>query len=178
MSRPYRKCSACPTRTQNSDLCTACHAAKKDAESPWDLGEGYWRQRRGTKEWVPLLPVEDEAELLREERTCRGCPIVFRPRHNLQRYHDTKCRERADYRRRSQANPHPVEVKAMAREKPLPKTNTLRQFTDDECRDGRARYVQGDRSPLTLAQSREYGRVMKAARRRELAESSQKQEVA
>lgn len=60
----------------------------------------------------------------------------------------------------------PVEAKTTIRARPMPRVDFPRRFTDDECRDGRARYVQGDRSPLTLAQNREYGRVMQVARRR------------
>lgn len=168
----WERCTTCGIVPTKNGECSACEAVKRDDESPWDLSEGYWRTRRsGTKEWVPLLPDEREVVLLAEERACRGCSTMFRPSHALQRYHDEACRRRADYRRRSTSKPHPVEGKAGIRKRPLPTTGTLRQFTDDECRDGRARYVQGDRSPITLAQSREYGRVMKAARRQQATEN-------
>lgn len=173
------RCTTCGIVPTGKGECASCEAAKKDAESPWSLeGMGYWRQRRGAKEWVPLLPTEGErptpAEPTAEKRECRGCDALFYPQHHLQHYHDNRCRNRADYRRRSAMKAHPVEAKAESRKVPMPEAGTLRQFSDDECRDGKARYEQGDRTPLAVAQNREYRRVMQAARRKRLQEESQR----
>lgn len=63
------------------------------------------------------------------------------------------------------ATGRPVERKYLTgRDNPLPEIRG-RQFTDDECRDGHARYRQGDRDPVTVAQQREYDRVLTFARR-------------
>jgi hypothetical protein len=170
-----RLCPGCNVVRTPNPLCAGCAAAEYDTESPWDLqphshsesnAAGYWRQRRGTKEWVPLLV--EELVLEPGERACQGCGEAFKPSHGLQRYHSGQCRKRVAYlalKARAPKPGRPVEAKAKDRQQPLPKTNTLRQFTDDECRDGRARWAQGDRSPETVARNREYGRVMTAARR-------------
>lgn len=183
MSAARHLCFGCGLVRTANPLCPGCASAQYDTESPWDLepysrsetiSRGYWRQRRGIKEWVPLIASAPEP-MTGDERRCKGCPGMFRPGHALQRYCTRQCSKRARYQRvkdRAGVPVKPAEVKAADRAMPLPKTNTLRQFTDDECRDGRARYAQGDRSPTTLAQSREYGRVMKAARRRAIAEAN------
>lgn len=180
-TRSQERCATCGVVPTTKGECASCEAAKKDDESPRDLGNGYWRQRRGgAKEWVPLLPIkagETPPELLLPKRTCPGCDTVFRPSHGLQRYCGRQCRNRVDYLRRLARSPATVEAKPASRREPLPATRTLRQFTDDECRDGRARYEQGDRSPDTVARNREYRRVVQAARRQRLQDTN-KEEVA
>lgn len=177
------RCTTCGVVPTSKVECASCEAAKKDDESPWSLeGLGYWRQRRGAKEWVPLLPIEDERKTPVQpsapKRACLGCDTFFHPQHNLQRYHDERCRNRADYRRRCEKRAHPVEAKGESRKAPMPQVDTVRQFSDDECRDGKARYEQGDRTPITVAQNREYRRVMQAARRKRLQEEQQRRGAA
>lgn len=97
-------CSECGMgRSGENGLCAACSAADKDDESPWDLGKGYWRRRRGTKEWVPLL-VEPKPEVIDDPdaRACvyGGCGIWFVVRRPDQRYCSERCRDAAAYARR------------------------------------------------------------------------------
>jgi hypothetical protein len=64
-----------------------------------------------------------------------------------------------------EAKGRPVERKYQTgRNVPLP-VIAGRQFSDDDCRDGHARYRQGERDPVTVAQQREYDRVLTVARR-------------
>lgn len=139
--RPCVECSLSPA-AKDEDKCTGCILAIKDDNNVRGLQESnYDLDDHG--HWV--------AGKLGIQRWVPGPPPTM-----------PKPLRRPRARRAAR---RPVEAKAKARAKPLPTTNVERQFTDDECRDGRALYVQGDRSMETLARNREYGRVMKAARR-------------
>jgi hypothetical protein len=77
-----------------------------DDESPCALeeGTGYWRQRRGVQEWVPLL-VEPEPEVVEDPdiqecayRNCGAWFVVRRPGHL---YCSEKCQHAAAYIQRA-----------------------------------------------------------------------------
>jgi hypothetical protein len=137
-SRGDRICVECGVARTSRELCGGCVLAIKDDEGVRGLGESRY-DLDDLGHWV--------VGRFGIKRWVAGPPMP-RPKR----------------KRRSPAT-RPIEVKPRARSKPLPNVGVLREFTDDECRDGRARYVQGDRSLETLARNREYGRVTKAARR-------------
>lgn len=97
-------CAECGVgRSGEGGLCTGCNAAENDSESPWDLGKGYWRRRRGIREWVPLL-VEPKAEVPEDPNVHAcvygGCGIWFVVRRSDQAYCSERCRDAAAYDRR------------------------------------------------------------------------------
>ena len=102
-------CSECGLRRAGENgLCMGCTAADRDDESPLALeeGTGYWRQRRGTKEWVPLLiEQEPKPEAVVEDpdvRKCTygGCGVRFVVRGPDHRYCSERCRDAAARDRR------------------------------------------------------------------------------
>lgn len=104
MSGPRRDCAMCPTGRTSGVLCADCSAAKKDTESPWDLGEGYWRMHKGVAaEWVPkyVPDPEPEPELEEGRVRCIACPATFIPPRPNQRYCGRRCRKRAGWSKRS-----------------------------------------------------------------------------
>lgn len=114
MSGPRHLCGGCGIVPTPDRLCAGCSAAEWDTESPWDLqpyapGEhissGYWRLRRGVKEWVPLL-VEEKASIPdpKDEGLyeCEHCGVWYVRRNDRQMYCGERCKDDA-YRERRRA---------------------------------------------------------------------------
>lgn len=102
MSGPRRDCEACGLGRTSGRLCTACAKAKADTESPWDLGDGYWRTHKGVKvEWVPKFAPEPMTEPEEGHVRCAGCPATFIPNRPHHIYCSTACRKRAKWARRN-----------------------------------------------------------------------------
>lgn len=105
MSGPRHDCEACGIGRTSGRLCASCASAKNDTESPWDLGEGYWRLHKGVKvEWVPkfVLDVNPEPEPLKKGHVrCVNCPATFVPTRPFHSYCSRTCRKRAGWAKRS-----------------------------------------------------------------------------
>lgn len=104
-----RRC-VCGVLTTRDDLCTACEAASKDSESPWDLGEGDWALQGSKRVWVPAGTAE---EVPVPRGRCPVCTKRFAPTRR-QIYCGRRCKDGAMYRRqmkrleqeRAAMNPH------------------------------------------------------------------------
>lgn len=156
MTKERRNCEACPTGRTSGRLCAACVAAKNDTESPWDLGEGYWRTHKGVKvEWVPKFIPEPAPELEEGHIKCVACPTTFIPNRPIQTYCSRACRKRAGWaKRKAKVNQERREERARIRQELSVPCSTCNAAVGENCK-----------SPSGTSQAPHVARLMAAGLR-------------
>jgi hypothetical protein len=95
-----RICARCKDLQAAGEVVVTATSTRESDESPWALEAGYWRNRRGIKEWVPLLAETPEmATYGRNARRCDyvNCKAWFKPTHRGHAYCTATCRSAASY---------------------------------------------------------------------------------